>query len=104
MSQVSYATARKIRILEERVGKNWKDQYPGRSIDAVYNEVVGDTRKNLFCKIDPVVKDQVDELVVGYDVKMAELIERLIREEHDRFKQREEKYSEDLATQFSETV
>ena len=99
--KVSYSTARKIRILTEKLGVGWQKKYPDRSIDSIYNEVVGDNRKNLFCKIDPEVKEQIDEMIVGYDVKMAELIERLIREEHVRFEQRKDQFSFDLASQFA---
>ena len=102
MGEVSYATARKIRILNEQVGADWKDKYPNRSIDAVYNEVVGDIRKNLFCKIAPEVKEQVDELVENYDMKMAQLMERLIRAEHERWLKRKGTYSKDLANEYSE--
>ncbi len=103
MSEVSYATARKIRILNEKVGSDWKEKYPGRSIDAVYNEVVGDKRKNLFCKIAPEVKDLVDELADGYDMKMAALMERLIKAEYERYTERKSNYSNDLANEFTDS-
>jgi len=99
----SYATERKLRILEEKVGKDWKEQYGGRSIDSVYNEVNGDVRKNLFCKVDPEVKRKVDELAESYDIKMSELVERLIEREYDEFKHRTEDYSVDLAEQFAKS-
>lgn len=102
MSDVSYATARKIRILTEKVGADWKEKYPNRSIDAVYNEVVGDLRKNLFCKITPEAKKQVEELVENYDMKMAQLIEHLINSEHQRWQERTGNYSKDLANEYSE--
>lgn len=101
MSKLSYATTRKIRILEEQVGSDWKRQYPGRSVDSVYNQVMGDDRKNLFCKINPNVKGQLDEMVDTYDVRMAELVERLIEAEYDRFRQQNRKVSEDLANEFT---
>jgi len=101
MTEYSYATERKIRILNEKLGTDWQEKYKGRSIDAVYNEISGDLRKNLFCKVDPVIKQKVDELVDGYDIKMSELIERLIEREYEAYKHRTEDYSEDLATQFA---
>lgn len=58
----SYATERKIRIIEDKLGPNWKEQRVGQSIDAIYNDLVGDTRKNLFCKINASVKDRLDEI------------------------------------------
>lgn len=101
MPKLSYATNRKIRILEEKLGKNWKRDNPGYSIDALYNHIMGDERKNLFCKIDPNVKGQLDEMVDSYDVHMAELVERLIEAEYDRFRQQNRKVSEDLASEFT---
>lgn len=103
MPEYSYATERKLRILKERIGKDWKEQYGNRSIDSVYNEVIGDIRKNLFCKVDPDIKRKVDELTLSYDIKMSELIERLIDREYDDFKHRTEDYTEDLAEQFAKS-
>ncbi len=100
MPKVSYATARKIRILEEKVG-DWKKQYPGRSVDFVYNQVIGDTRKNLFCKINPATKQQLDEMVDSYDVRMSELVERLIEAEYERYTEENRQASEDLAAEFT---
>ncbi len=101
MRKLSYATTRKIRILEEKVGSDWKKKYPGRSVDSVYNDIMGDDRKNLFCKINPDVKGQLDEMVDSYDVRMSELVERLIEAEYGRFQQRSKKVSEDLANEFT---
>jgi len=100
VAKLSYATNRKIRILKEKLGDDWREQYPGKSIDFIYNAVIGDNRKNLFCKVSPDVKDQVDEMVEGYDIKMSELIEKLVNEEHERYKARANSYSKDLANQF----
>lgn len=102
MAEYSYATERKLRILKEKVGTDWQEQYGGRSIDSAYNEVIGDVRKNLFCKVDPDIKRKVDELVEGYDLKMSELIEILIVREYDAFTHRTEDYTEDLAEQFAQ--
>lgn len=101
MAEYSYATERKLRILTEKIGANWQEQHNNRSIDSVYNEVMGDVRKNLFCKVDPEIKRKVDELTDGYDIKMSELIEILIEREYDSFKHRTENYTEDLAEQFA---
>lgn len=97
----SYATERKIRILKEKLGEDWRKQYPGRSVDSVYNEIVGDDRKNLFCKINPVVKTQLDEMVDSYDIRMAELVERLIQREYDTFMETKAQVSHDLANEFT---
>jgi len=99
--QLSTATARKLRIVEERLGQHWRDTYPGKSIDAVYNAVVGDTRKNLFAKVLPDVKEKLDEMVIHYDVKMSELLERFIETEYDRYLQEKQKLMNNLARDFS---
>lgn len=97
---MSYATERKKRIIAKMLGHDWKEKNPDRSIDAIYNEVVGDTRKNLFCKIDPEMKIYLDEMVDNYDMKMGELVERLILDEYEKYSKRKATYSEDLASQF----
>jgi hypothetical protein len=84
----SYATQRKIRIIEEKLGKDWKEQQPDKSIDAIYNELVGDTRKNLFCKIDANVKQHLDEMTKAHKSGMAEFIEQIIEAEYARYQAR----------------
>lgn len=101
MAEMSYATKRKLRIIQEKLGDEWRDDYPDISIDALYNDVVGDTRKNLFCKIDSDVKDQLDEMADSYDVKMAELVERLVQEEYLKFTRNRAELVSDLASQFA---
>ena len=101
MPKISYATARKIRILEEKVGHDWRKRFPGRSVDSVYNQIMGDERKNLFCKINPEIKQQLDEMVDSYDVRMSELVERLIEAEYERFCETARKASQDLASEFT---
>lgn len=75
----SYATERKIRIITEKLGEQWRDQYPNKSIDAIYNDLVGDTRKNLFCKIDSDVKDKLDAMTEFHKTGMAEFVEQLVK-------------------------
>lgn len=82
---VSYATARKVRLIKEAYGDNWADRFPGRSIDSVFIELTGDRRKNLFCKIKPDLKDKLDEMVTFRQLSMAELIEQIITDAHSRF-------------------
>ncbi len=81
----SYATARKIRIIEKKYGPEWRLRYPNRKIDSIYNEVIGDTRKNLFCKIDSQIKDNLDEMVEFHKTSMSEFVEQLITAEYDRY-------------------
>ena len=101
MAQPSYATRRKKRIIEEQIGADWQDKHPGKSIDAVYNIVTGDTRKNLFCKVEPETKEKLDEMVEYHDVKMADLVEKLVREEYDRYVTERDGRVENIASQFA---
>ncbi len=101
MADMSYATRRKLRIIKEQLGADWQDQNPGKSIDAIYNVVTGDNRKNLFCKIDPTVKHQLDEMVDYHDIKMAALVEKLVREEYDRYAQDRDARVDHVASQFA---
>lgn len=96
----SYATERKKRILTEKLGENWREDYPGKSIDALYNMVVGDKRRNLFCKIDPEVKAMIDEMSDYYDVRMNELVEIVFREKYENFSDERDLFSENLASEF----
>ena len=97
----SYATNRKKRIIEKEVGTDWQERYPGKSIDAVYNIVIGDERKNLFCKVSPVTKSQLDEMVEFHDMKMAEMVEKLVQEEYDRYVTERDGNVNKLAAQFA---
>lgn len=98
---LSYATIRKIRILEERLGADWRTKHPGVSVDRLYTDTIGDVRKNLFCKISPEVKAHLDEMREHYEVDMSELIEELIEREHVGFVQRKSDYLNDLVGQFA---
>ncbi len=101
MADMSYATRRKKRIIEKELGSDWEVKYPGKSIDAVYNMVTGDQRKNLFCKVDPEVKGKLDEMVDFHDVKMSEMVERLVREEYDRYATERDARVESVASQYA---
>lgn len=82
---MSHATFRKIRIIEEKFGKDWQTDYPDKSVDAMYNLIIGDKRKNLFCKVNPETKDKLDQMVDYHGIMMSELVEKLVKEEYDRF-------------------
>lgn len=97
----SYATARKLRIIEQKLGADWRTQKPGLSIDAIYNEVVGDERKNLFCKVQPATKRKIDEMVIHYEVKMSDLIEQLVSEEYERYIETRHRQVKEVAKDFS---
>src|ERR1700744_4684332 len=81
----SYATLRKIRIIKEKLGEGFDFQADGRRIDAIYNDVVGDRRENLFCKIAPDAKAQLDELRQPYAVGMVEFVKKLIMDRYQRY-------------------
>lgn len=97
----SYATQRKIRIIEERIGSEWKSKYPGSSIDSVFNQIMGDDRKNLFCKIESITKDRLDEMTIFYKTGMAEFIEQLIMAEWQRYDSRRTDGEKRLLAEFS---
>lgn len=99
----SYATIRKIRIIEEKFGSDWKTTHPGLSIDAAYNQVVGDTRKNLFCKIDSSTKGLLDEMIGFHKIGMAEFVEALIEAEWSRHSSRLKETEQRIQTEFSGT-
>jgi len=97
----SYATQRKIRIIEERLGSDWADQRPGLSIDAIYNQIIGDDRKNLFCKISGSAKDNLDTMTQFHKTGMAEFIESLIHAEWMRFSDRAREVEQVMLREFS---
>lgn len=97
----SYATERKIRIIEEKLGKDWRDQKPNQSIDAIYNGIVGDTRKNLFCKIQAGAKAKLDTMTSAHKTGMAEFVEQMIDAEYARFEERQKSSEKSLLEEFS---
>ncbi len=101
MADMSYATRRKKRIIESELGEDWQSQHPGKSIDAVYNIVTGDERKNLFCKVSPGVKAKLDEMVDYHDMKMAELVEKLVQEEYNRYVTERDARVDSVASQYA---
>lgn len=98
---LSYPTRRKIRIIEEKLGPDWKKQNAGKSVDAIYNMVMGDQRKNLFCKIDPEIKEKLDEMVEYHDIQMSAMVENLVKEEYDRYTQERDARVAHIASQFA---
>jgi hypothetical protein len=97
----SYATLRKLRIIEEKHGPNWAEKFPGRSIDSVFIELTGDRRKNLFCKIRPDLKQKLDEMVEFKQVNMAEMIEQIIEDTYEVFLREKSSTVKDLSQQYS---
>jgi hypothetical protein len=101
MDEPSYATARKLKIIESRLGADWRKNHPDVAVDAVYNRLVGDDRKTLFCKVQPGTKAKLDEMVTHYEIKMGEFIEKLIEVEYEIFIQQRTKMMQNLARDFS---
>jgi hypothetical protein len=69
---------RKLRIIEKSFGPTWPEVYPGMAVDAVYNIAIKDNRKSLFCKIDPVKKDKLAEMLEIYGITMGDFIGSMI--------------------------
>lgn len=103
MPPLSYATERKLKIIREQLGDDWQEQRPGQSIDAVYNDLMGDRRKTLFCKIDPRVKEHLDEMTKDHQVKIAEFLEGLIEKQYTKHVEERERMVATLARQYSES-
>lgn len=101
MADMSYATRRKKRIIEQQLGEDWQSQHPGKSIDAVYNIVTGDVRKNLFCKVSPERKAELDEMVDAYDMKMADMVEKLIEEAYSKYASERDARVDEVASQYA---
>jgi hypothetical protein len=97
----SYATERKLRIICDKEGENWQQKYPGKSIDAVYNLVTGDRRKNLFSKVSPSVKAHLDEMSTYEGASMSEMLEKCIEDAYSRHLVQRSDLSRELTNQFS---
>lgn len=96
----SYATERKIRIIKEHL-PDWDQASSGKSIDALYNELVGDNRKTLFCKIDANSKAHLDNMTDHYGTGMAEFIEQLVNAEWQRHSSRLANDEKNLLSEYS---
>ena len=101
MAKFSYATERKIKIIEEKVGDNWREKFKGESIDSIYNRLVGDDRKNLFCKVSPKTKEELDEMLSDYGVTLGEFMETLIGKEFRRYQDSKSEQIQTLLKEFS---
>lgn len=84
----SYATKRKINIINETLGDGYQwpnvpPQYDGMSIDSLYSKLIGDERVNMFFKVSPTTKEQIDHLSKTMGMTKAELMEHLVNQYHD---------------------
>ena len=98
---VSYATSRKIKIIEAKLGPDWRTKRPGEAIDRIYNELMGDKRKNLFCKLSPESKEKLDEMVEDHEIQMADMIELMIERAYKEYQSSKTKIASSMAEQFS---
>ena len=98
---VSIATQRKIDIIIEKLGNNWKDQYPNKSVNFVYNTLINDSRKNLYCKISSDSRKKLDTLLNEYDAKLTDFLETLITKEYYEYEKKKAEHTARLAKQFS---
>ena len=103
MPPFSYATERKLKYIREQLGTNWEAQRPGQSIDSVYNELTGDNRRTLFCKIRPEVKEHLDAMTKEHGIRIAEFLEQVIEKEYARFRQERKRLYEDVAQQYCDS-
>ena len=92
---------RKIRIIEKTFGENWRDQHPNMAIDAVYNIAINDDRKSLFCKIDRLRKDKLNEMLDHYDVTMGEFIGRMIDLQYEQYQEQRRSIVTGIADDYS---
>lgn len=102
MPPLSYATERKLKIIREQLGDDWQDKRPDQSIDAVYNDLMGDQRKTLFCKIDPAVKAHLDEMTKEHNVRIAEFLEGIIEKQYAKHMAERQRMVDTLARQYSD--
>lgn len=75
--------ARKIRIIEKTFGSNWRDKFPNKAVDAVYNIAISDNRRSVFFKIQPELKDKLDEMINHYDATIGDFIGMLIDQQYE---------------------
>jgi hypothetical protein len=94
---------RKIRIIEKIFGLDWREQYPEKAIDAVYNLAIQDDRKSVFCKIDRNHKEKLEDMLEIYGTTMGEFISTMIDEYHTRFLRQQHDKVTGIADDYSGT-
>jgi hypothetical protein len=93
---------RKIRIIVQTFGSNWPEIYPAMAIDAVYNLAIKDERKSLFCKIEPMKKDKLAEMLENYGTTMGDFIGVMIDDYYERFLQHQHERVRGIANDYSD--
>lgn len=92
---------RKIRIIEKSFGEDWRNQYAGMAIDAVYNLAIQDDRKSVFCKIDKHRKDRLTEMLDYYDTTMGDFIGMMIDAHYETYTEQRRSIISGIAEDFS---
>ncbi len=101
MKELNPGQQRKIRIIEKIFGRDWRDQYTGMAIDAVYNRAIKDDRKSLFCKIDKVRKQKLMEMLRMYSITMGDFVGVMIDEYHSKFLEQQHNKVTGIADDYS---
>ena len=82
---VSRETQRQIAVISEVFGGNWRQDYKGRSVSALYREAIDDDRAVVYARVLPEVKDMLWQLVESWESNISDTIELLIEEEHAEY-------------------
>ncbi len=82
---VSRETQRQIAVISEVFGENWRQDYKGRSVSALYREAIDDDRAVVYARVLPEVKDMLWQLVESWESNISDTIELLIEEEHAEY-------------------
>lgn len=101
MSEINPGQQRKIRIIEKTFGPKWSDTYSGMAVDAVYNLAIKDNRKSLFCKIDPVKKEKLAEMLDHYDTTMGDFIGMMIEQWYEDYSEQQRRLLLSIASDYS---
>jgi hypothetical protein len=72
--EILKGNARKIKIIEKNIGKNWREMYPDKSIDNIYRIAMKDDRAPLFCKISREQKQALRDMLEHYDTNAGDLV------------------------------
>ena len=101
MVELSWAMSRKLKIIEEKFGTDWKEQFPGYSVNKVYNIACNDNRKCIYVRVSEDIKNMLTVLTDAYEINNDQLIENLIRNEYVSLQQSNLDEIEELHKQFS---
>lgn len=101
MAELNPGQQRKIRIIEKTFGLEWRDRFPEKAIDAIYNMAIHDDRKSVFCKVDKDRKDKLSEMLESYDTTMGEFIGMMIDAYYDRYVEQQQNMVSGIAENYS---